>query len=637
MELIVTGISIVALIMAMGARKRLRRLEDRIAGLATGGQAAQPITPTIVAPSAEARLAAVEQPVRQDAAAEPAPTTEQPVPVAPAAEESASTALEKKFGTQWVVWIGGLALALGGIFLVRYTIEQGLLGPGVRVFLGAIFSALLIAAGEWARRNEIAAGITAIPTRHIPSILTAAGTVAAYATVYAAFELYGFLSPAVAFILLGLVALATLAAALLHGPALAGLGVAGAFVTPLLIASQTPNYWALYVYLAIVTAAALGLARLRLWRWLAITAVILGTLWTLPGVEYPRVDELGAHLFHVISGFVRVAALIVSGLFYGPSGEPGKPDQISSGALAAYLLAATVLVIASVHALAALAVFTILTTATVAIAWRTEAALWAVPAAGLMTILAILHWAVPEMLDQLVLAPGVTRGAIPGPSTGTEIHLALGLAFAALFGVSGYAAQSRTGTALTALLWSATAVVTPIANPYRALFAHCGIRSLDSVRRPRAPARRTPWLRDRTIGEASPPRPCHGVSHFCHRRCRRTLALDKGWLTVGFALMVPGIAWISECRPLPALRIWRRRWSRWCCCASPTSRASSATMSAPHHSSIGYFTATGCRPRRSGTRVTCCGGAPMMLPRAWPIRRRSCSRCCSPYCKFAIT
>ncbi len=33
-----------------------------------------------------------------------------------------------------------------------------------------------------------------------------------------------------------------------------------------------------------------------------------------------------------------------------------------------------------------------------------------------------------------------------------------------------------------------------------------------------------------------------------------TFALDKGWLTVGLALMVPGIAWISEQRPLPALR-----------------------------------------------------------------------------------
>ena len=33
-----------------------------------------------------------------------------------------------------------------------------------------------------------------------------------------------------------------------------------------------------------------------------------------------------------------------------------------------------------------------------------------------------------------------------------------------------------------------------------------------------------------------------------------TMALAKGWLTVGLALMVPGIAWIAEKRPLPALR-----------------------------------------------------------------------------------
>ena len=560
MDLIVTGIAIVALIMEMGARKRLRRLEDRVAELTASRQASQPVTPTIVATPAETAPPAVEQPEQQHAAAEPAPTPEQPPSVAPAAEESASTTLEKKFGTQWVVWIGGLALALGGIFLVRYTIEQGLLGPGVRVFLGAIFSALLIAAGEWARRNEIAAGITAIPTRHIPSILTAAGTVAAYATVYSAFALYGFLSPGVAFILLGVVALATLAAALLHGPALAGLGVAGAFVTPLLVASQTPNYWALYVYLAIVTAAALALARLRLWRWLAITAVILGTLWTLPGVAYPRVDELGAHLFHVVSGFILVAALIVSGLLYGPTGEPGKPDQISSGALAAYLLAATVLVIASVHALAALTVFTILTAATVAIAWRTDAALWAVPAAGLMIILAILHWAVPAMFDQLVLAPGVTRGAIPGPSTGTEPHLALGFAFAALFGASGFAAQSRTRTALTALLWSAMAVITPIGI---LIALYLRIAEFDRS----SPFAALALLLDALNGYATellarrPPRPglatasaIFATGAVAALALALTFALDKGWLTVGLALMVPGIAWISERRPLPALR-----------------------------------------------------------------------------------
>ena len=67
-------------------------------------------------------------------------------------------------------------------------------------------------------------GFAGLPTAHIPSILTAAGTTVAYATVYAAYGLYEFLDPAVAFVLLGAVALATLAAALLHGPALAALG-----------------------------------------------------------------------------------------------------------------------------------------------------------------------------------------------------------------------------------------------------------------------------------------------------------------------------------------------------------------------------------------------------------------------------
>src|SRR5271170_8378262 len=33
-----------------------------------------------------------------------------------------------------------------------------------------------------------------------------------------------------------------------------------------------------------------------------------------------------------------------------------------------------------------------------------------------------------------------------------------------------------------------------------------------------------------------------------------TFAFEKGWLTVGLALMVPGAAWVAEKRPLPWLR-----------------------------------------------------------------------------------
>jgi uncharacterized membrane protein len=551
--LAIPAIAIAAIVIALNDRAAMRQLQQRIARLEAG----QPLAPPTAPPRApEAPPAATEPP----AAIEP-PAVKRPVPppAAPAAVPAGAT-LEERFGTQWVVWIGGLALALGAIFLVRYTVEQGLLGPGVRIFLAALFAAVLIAAGEWTRRNEIAAGIAAVPAQHIPSILTAAGTVAAYATVYAAYALYGFLSPGAAFILLGLVALATLAAALLHGPALAGLGLAGAFVTPLLVATEEPSYWALYAYLFVVTGAAFALARMRLWRWLAITAVVLGALWTLPGIAYSHVDALGAHLFHVTAGFALAAALIVSGLFFGPDAAPGKIDEISSAAIAAYLGAATVLAVGSFHDPAALAVFTGLTAVTVAIAWRTDAALWALPAAGVMTVVVMVHWLAPRIFIDLIFPPGVARGAIPELPTGTESHVALGMALAALFGGAGYAAQRRSPNPVVALIWSASAVATPIAI---LIALYLRIAEFDRS----IPFAGLALLLAALYGYATEllskrePRPGIAASAAVFATgavaalaLALTFALEKGWLTVGLALMVPGIAWISEQRPLPALR-----------------------------------------------------------------------------------
>src|SRR6201991_2693308 len=263
---------------------------------------------------------------RDRAAATPPPLPPQP---------PANPGFEEQLGTRWVVWIGGLTLALGGFFLVRYSIEAGLLGPEVRTALGGLFALALLAAGEWTRRKESISQIAALPIANIPATLTAAGTAVAFATVYAAYALYGFLVPATAFILLGLVALGTLAAALLHGPALAGLGFVGAFVTPILVSSEQPDYWALYVYLAIVTAASFGLARLRLWRWLAMTTIAFALLWTFPGLG-PSL--IGPHVFHVIAGFVLAALLVVCGFMFGPAADEGQVEAISSGARDAYLL-----------------------------------------------------------------------------------------------------------------------------------------------------------------------------------------------------------------------------------------------------------------------------------------------------------
>src|SRR5262249_46391282 len=159
--------------------------------------APQPPSAPETQPEPEAAAAPEPTPTAEpEPAAEAAPPAEPPPPQPPpTAPEAPGRSFEERFGTQWVVWVGGLALALGAYFLVRYSFEQGWIGPGVRIILGALLAAALIAAGEWTRRNEIRTGFAELPAAPIPSILTAAGTTAAYATIYAAYALYGFLSP----------------------------------------------------------------------------------------------------------------------------------------------------------------------------------------------------------------------------------------------------------------------------------------------------------------------------------------------------------------------------------------------------------------------------------------------------------
>jgi uncharacterized membrane protein len=516
-----------------------------------------PFSQPVTAAPAETAAAAAAPAAPEMPAARPPRAPRPPAPPRPASEKG----FEEQFGTRWVVWVGGLALALGGIFLVRASIEAGLIGPGMRVFLGGLLAALLIAGGEWMRRKENKSNVAGVPTAHIPSILTAAGTTVAYATVYAAYALYGFLSPAAAFIALGLVALATLAAALLHGPILAGLGLVGAYVSPALVSSEAPNYWALYIYLAVVTAAAFALARARLWRWLAITAVAFSVFWMLPGIDDFARNSLLPHVFHGVVGYALAAALIVSGLLYGPAAVPGKVDGISSGALAGYLLALAFLVVARNHEAPALYAFAILCVATIAIAWRTESATGAVPAAAILAGLVLAQWAVEIRITSPLAAPGPVAGNIPElPRATFGSHLWLGGALALAFGASGFLAQERTKSATQSILWAAAAVLAPIAI-MAALYYRISVweRSIPfagvAVVLAAAFAYATETLskREAKPGSASAAA-IFATGAIISLALALTFALEKGWLTVSLALMAAGIAYVESRRGLPFLR-----------------------------------------------------------------------------------
>ncbi len=567
------AIAVVAFMFARKAFNQAAQLRARLDAIEAAGLQRRPVPPPLTPlQELEQTLAAAAPTVEQPAAAAaaeqvlPAPG-EQPIapqdtgpaampPLLPQPEPG----FEERIGTRWVVWVGGLTLALGGFFMVRYSIEAGLLGPGVRTLLGGAFALALLAAGEWTRRKESLSAIAALPIANIPAILTAAGTAVAFATVYAASALYDFLAPATAFILLGMVALGTLAAALLHGPALAGLGIAAAFVTPVLVSSDKPDFWALYVYLAIVTAAAFALARIRLWRWLAVTTITFALLWTFPCLQCGP-PMIGPHAFHVVAGFVLASLLVVCGFLFGPPADEGRIEPISSGSLAAYLLGATMIVLASFHADTAIIVFAVLVAATLFVAWRAPAATGAIGAAAAFVFIVFAEWAVRANPDMLVLPGGPLPGIGPTATDGSvSLHLITAAIFAVGFGAAGFLAQGRLVSAIIPVIWSAAAVFTPLALliALYARIAHLD-RSISfailAVMLAAAYGAATEALARRDNRPGLP----ISIALFATGALGAlalalTFALEKGWLTIALALMSMGTAWISMQRPIPFLR-----------------------------------------------------------------------------------
>lgn len=246
---------------------------------------------------------------------------EEAVSVDAATKQSAQKeSFESRLGARWAVWLGGITLGLGGILLVKYSIENGLLSPAVRLAMAALFGLLLAAAGEAIRRRAMPGIAAAYSNAMIPGVLTAAASLTLFGVVFAAYGIYEYIGPTTAFILLALVAFATLGLSLLHGQALAGLGLFGSMVTPAMIASETPNFWALFGFLTVSWVATALAARYQRWKvvpalaniglglWtigytmasntvsaepvmFALLAMIAGSIWIWPGKVYEHVAE----------------------------------------------------------------------------------------------------------------------------------------------------------------------------------------------------------------------------------------------------------------------------------------------------------------------------------------------------------
>jgi uncharacterized membrane protein len=192
--------------------------------------------------------------------------------------------LEQRLAGGWMVWAGGLALALGGLFLVRVAIDTGLFGPLARTLAAGLFGVGLVGASFRAAHSDVVAS-AGNALGFLPHILSGAGLVSLYGATLAAGALYGFVGPLVALGLFAVVSLIGLALALRFGSVLAAISLAGAYLAPLFTGASDGSALMILPYAASVTALGLGLIRLRSWRF-ASWVVLAGTgFWALAGLS----------------------------------------------------------------------------------------------------------------------------------------------------------------------------------------------------------------------------------------------------------------------------------------------------------------------------------------------------------------
>src|SRR6201993_5298973 len=291
LDFLIIGLGIAILVLpfvALAKASRAKRVADdlgrRLSSLENELRNLRPQTVSALQPEAAAaapepiveavpppRPAMTRAPVVSKATPEPPPIPQELLkPSAPQIARPTRPPIDWELfmGAKLFAWIGGLALFLGVAFFVKYSFEHNLIPPELRVVIGFVVGAGLVVGGLLLKRKENA--VTA-------QTLCATGILVLYAVTFAcrAYYHFAFFGLIPTFLLMTLItAVAFLLSVRLNAIIVAVLGIAGGFLTPILLSTNQDNPLGLFGYVALLDIALLALARRQRWNSLAILGAI---------------------------------------------------------------------------------------------------------------------------------------------------------------------------------------------------------------------------------------------------------------------------------------------------------------------------------------------------------------------------
>ncbi|MGG4783118.1 DUF2339 domain-containing protein [Morganella morganii] len=279
----------------------LRRELDAL----TGGQ---PVAEATVQAAALSEVIPLqpEPEVQYEPVPEPDPVSEpEPVIAAAAMPFPADTAAAERKSPaanilEWLLngnlpaKIGILLLFIGLSYLLKFSIENNILTPEVRLIGAAILSVTLFVVG-WCVRHK----------NRLYSLIVQGGSLGAfYITIFAAYKLYEFLPLAFALPLMVVICLASVFFAVIQNAvSLAVLAVIGGYAAPVLLSTGSGNYIALFSYYLMLSVSILIMNYWQGWRVLNIAGFaftfVVGVIW---GVDnYQPEYYLNCQIFIILN------------------------------------------------------------------------------------------------------------------------------------------------------------------------------------------------------------------------------------------------------------------------------------------------------------------------------------------------
>src|SRR5436305_1714093 len=242
---------------------RLQTLEQRVQTLEALLRAAQAPAQT---PPVEGAPPAPAPPMWPPAVPELTPRAPAAPPRRPAPPPRAPLDLEELLGGRVLAWVGGIAVVLAVVFFLVMAVHNGWIDEPTRVVLAFLGSTALLGAGVWLyeAKGRTEAALAAV----------AAALAALYASDTAATAVYHLVSAPVGLVLAGLIgAAAMLIAIRWDSPVVAGIGLVGGLLAPVLVDAGTTA--ASLAFMTVALVATVGVLIWRRWSWLASIAYVV--------------------------------------------------------------------------------------------------------------------------------------------------------------------------------------------------------------------------------------------------------------------------------------------------------------------------------------------------------------------------